>query len=149
MASTRPLLALAVALLIGAPACAATPPATGPPSPATPPAVPVYTVDGAAHRRPTDVEWHAELRTFLVSTYNEGILYRGGLDEPLTPVFLRGQPGQTADGVRIAGGRIYVTAGTEAQIRVYDLATHQRTGTSPSGRGSRSTVTSTSPGSSR
>ncbi len=139
MASTRPLLALAVALLIGVPACAATAPATGaptaPPSPATPAAVPVYTLDGAAHRRPTDVEWHAESRTFFVSTYNEGILYRGGLDEPLTPVFLHGQPGQTADGMRIAGGRIYVTAGTEAQIRVYDLATHQRTGTFTVGAG--------------
>lgn len=135
MASTRPLLALAVALLIGAPACAATPPSTAPPSAATPAAVPVYTLDGAEHRRPTDVDWDTESRTFFVSTYNEGILYRGGLDEPLTPVFLHGQPGQTADGLRVAGGRIYVCAGTEHQVRVYDLATRQRTGTFETGSG--------------
>ena len=70
-----------------------------------------------------------------MSTYNEGILYRGGLDEPLTPVFLHGQPGQTADGLRVAGGRIYVCAGTEHQVRVYDLATRQRTGTFETGSG--------------
>ena len=136
MASTKPLLALAVALLISAPACAATARATGastaPPSPA---AVPVYTLDGAEHRRPTDVDWDAASRTFFVSTYNEGILYRGGLDDSLTPVFLHGQPGQTADGLRIAGGRIYVCAGTEHQVRVYDLATRQRTGTFETGSG--------------
>ena len=95
----------------------------------------VYNLDGAGRLKPTDVEWHAESRTFFVSTYNQGALYQGGLDDPLTPAFLRGQPGQTADGIRVAGGRIYVAAGTEAQIRVYDLATRQRTGTFTTGPG--------------
>ena len=136
MASARPPLALAVALLIGAPACAATPPATGPPTaPPSAAAIAVYNLDGAGRLKPTDVEWHAESRTFFVSTYNQGALYQGGLDDPLTPAFLRGQPGQTADGIRVAGGRIYVAAGTEAQIRVYDLATRQRTGTFTTGPG--------------
>ena len=130
MASTKPLLALAVALLISAPACAATAPATRATRPRrrARPRSPVYNLDGAAHRRPTDVEWHAESRTFFVSTYNEGILYRGGLDESLTPVFLRGQPGQTADGIRVAGGRIYVAAGTEApgpRVRPRDPPAHR------------------------
>jgi hypothetical protein len=136
MVSARPPLALAVALLIGAPACAATPPATGPPTaPPSAAAIAVYNLDGAGRLKPTDVEWHAESRTFFVSTYNQGALYQGGLDDPLTPAFLRGQPGQTADGIRVAGGRIYVAAGTEAQIRVYDLATRQRTGTFTTGSG--------------
>ena len=47
----------------------------------------------------------------------------------------RGQPGQTADALRVAGGRIYVCAGTEHQVRVYDLATRQRTGTFETGSG--------------
>jgi hypothetical protein len=67
MASARPLLPLAVALLIGAPACAATPPApptTAPPSTA---AIAVYNLDGGGRLKPTDVEWHAESRTFFVS----------------------------------------------------------------------------------
>jgi len=89
MTHSRPLLALAV-VLIGAPACAATPAATAPP-PAAPPAttgpIPVYTLDGPGGLKPTDVEWHAESRTFFVSTHNEGIIYRGGLDDPITPVF--------------------------------------------------------------
>jgi len=135
MASTKPLLALAVTLLIGAPACAATPPAPPTIAPPSAAAIAVYNLDGAGRLKPTDVEWHAESRTFFVSTYNQGALYQGGLDQPLTPAFLRGQPGQTADGIRVAGGRIYVAAGTEAQIRVYDLATHQRTGTFTTGSG--------------
>ena len=138
MTHSRPLLALAVVLLIGAPACAATPAATAPP-PAAPPAttgpIPVYTLDGPGGLKPTDVEWHAQSRTFFVSTYNQGALFQGRLDDASTPAFLRPQPGQTADGVRIAGGRIYVCAGTEAEIRVYDLATRQRIGTFTAGSG--------------
>ena len=134
MVSTRSLLGLAVALLIAAPACAATPPpTTAPPTTAAPGATAVYTLDGAEHRLPAAVEWHAASRTFFVSTHNDGSIYRGGLDEPTTPIFLRGQPGQEADGIRVAGGRIYIAGGVDGQIRVYDLVTRQRTGTFETG----------------
>ena len=140
MTHSRPLLALATALLLGAPACAATPAATAPattapPAAAAPGPIPVYTLDGPGGLKPTDVEWHAESRTFFVSTFNQGALFQGRLDDPRTPAFLQAQPGQTADSMRVAGGRIYVCAGIEAQIRVYDIATRQRTGTFEVGSG--------------
>ena len=136
MASARPLLALAVAALIGAAACAATPPVTSPPpSTAAPAAISAYTLEGSEHRMPAAIDWDAASRTFFVSTHNEGIIYRGGLDDPITPVFLRGQPGQSADGIRVSGGRIYIAGGVDGQIRVYDLVTRQRTGTFETGPG--------------
>jgi hypothetical protein len=135
MASTKPLFALGAAVLISASACAAPQPSAAPPTTAAPGPIPVYTLDGPGRLKPTDVEWHAESRTFFVSTFNQGALYRGALDDPHTPTFLQPQPGQTADGIRVAGGRIYVTAGTEAEIRVYDVATRQRTGTFQVGPG--------------
>jgi len=139
MTHSRPLLALTVALLLGVPACAAPPRAVAPQAapPSTPAAgpIPVYTLDGPGGLKPMDVEWHAESRTFFVSTFNQGALFRGSLDDPRTPAFLQAQPGQTADSMRVAGGRIYVSAGIEAQIRVYDIATRQRTGTFEAGSG--------------
>jgi hypothetical protein len=138
MAPRRALLALTALLLVAAPACAATPAATAPPA-AGPPSssgpIPLYTLDGPGGLKPTDVEWHAESRTFFVSTFNQSGLYRGGLDDPRTPVFLQPQPGQTADSMRVAGGRIYVCAGIEGEIRVYDIATRQRSGTFQVGPG--------------
>jgi len=135
MASARPLLALAVAVLIGTAACAATPPATSPPSTAAPAAISAYTLEGSEHRMPAAIDWDAASRTFFVSTHNEGIIYRGGLDDPITPIFLRGEPGQSADGIRVSGGRIYIAGGVDGQIRVYDLSTRQRTGTFETGPG--------------
>jgi hypothetical protein len=46
-----------------------------------------------------------------------------------------GQPGESADGIRVAGGRTYVAGSTDGRIRVYDLATRQRTGTFETGPG--------------
>lgn len=135
MASARTLLALAVALALSAPACAASMPATAPPTTAAPGPIPVYTLAGAEHRLPTAVDWHAASRTFFVCTHNDGTIYRGGLDDPTTPVFLQGQPGESADGIRVAGGRIYVAGSIDGRIRVYDLATRQRTGTFETGPG--------------
>jgi hypothetical protein len=135
MAPCRSLLALGAALLISSPACAATPAATAPPATAASDPIAVYTLDGAEHRRPAAIEWHADSRTFFVSTHNDGGIYRGGLDNPITPIYLRGQPGQQADGIRVAGGRIYIGGGIDGEIRVYDLTTRQRTGTFATGPG--------------
>ena len=125
MASTKPLLALAVTLLIGAPACAATPPGHRATQRAAEPGRGARLHPGrgrapAPHRR----HWDAESRTFFVSTYNEGILYRGGLDDSLTPVFLRGQPGQTrtASGSRADGSTSVPAPSTGPRVRPRDPA---------------------------
>ena len=114
--TSHPLLALAAALILTVAACATTPPSnattsTPPPSTAALGPIPVYTLDGAEHRRPAAIDWHAESRTFFVSTHNDGSIYRGELDSPITPIFLHGQPGQEADGIRVVGGRIYIGGG--------------------------------------
>ena len=71
---------------------------------------------------PAAIDWDAASRTFFVSTHNEGIIYRGGLDDPITPIFLQGQPGQSADGIRVSGGRIYIAGGIDgADPRVRPL----------------------------
>jgi sugar lactone lactonase YvrE len=135
MASARRLLALAATLVLAGVACATTTSTTAPASTTAPSPIPVYTLDRAEHRRPAAVDWHAESRTFFVSTLNDGGIYRGRLDEPVTPIFLRGQPGLSADGIRVVGGRIYVGGGIDGEIRIYDLATRQRTGTFETGAG--------------
>ena len=140
MEPSHPLLTLAAALILTISACATTPPSNAttsapPPSAAALGSIPVYTLDGAEHRRPAAIEWHAESHTFFVSTHNDGSIYRGGLDSPVTPIFLHGQPGQEADGIRVVGGRIYIGGGIDGEIRVYDLATRQRIGTFETGTG--------------
>jgi hypothetical protein len=140
MAPSHPLLTLAAALILTVPACATTPPSNAsmaiePASTAAMGSISVYTLDGAEHRRPAAIEWHAESRTFFVSTHNAGSIYRGGRDSPITPIFLHGQPGLEADGIRVAAGRINIGGGNDGEIRVYDLATRQRTGTFETGPG--------------
>ena len=146
MVSTRSLLGLAVALLIAAPACAATPPpTTAPPTTAAPGATAVYTLDGAEHRpargrrvarrEPHVLRFHPQRRQHLPAA--------AWTSRP-TPISLRGQPGQEADGIRVAGGRIYIAGGVDGQIRVYDLVgSGQRTGTFETGPNR--AVSSTSP----
>jgi hypothetical protein len=41
-------------------------------------------------------------------------IYRERLDDPNVPVYIEGTPGQTADGVRVARGKLYVTGDLRA-----------------------------------
>ena len=126
--------ALAAVLVLTAAGCGTATPASPPPA-AAPAPISVYTLAEPLHRTPFAIDWDAASGSFFVGSYDDGTIYRGHLDDPNVPVFLLGQPGQTAAGVRIAGGRLYVAGGIYGDIRVYDLATHALVGRFETGPG--------------
>ena len=126
--------ALAAVLVLTAADCGTATPASPPPA-AAPAPISVYTLAEPLHRTPFAIDWDAASGSFFVGSYDDGTIYRGHLDDPNVPVFLLGQPGQTAAGVRIAGGRLYVAGGIYGDIRVYDLATHALVGRFETGPG--------------
>ena len=123
--------ALVATLLILAAACGTSAPEPGSPHTSTSSAITVYTLaeSGAgqpgqiSHGKPMDIDWDAPSSSFLVSTYNDGTIYRGRLNDPHVPVYIEGTLGQTAEGITIARGLLYATGGTSGQIRVYNLVT--------------------------
>src|SRR5881398_1422181 len=83
------------------------------PAPAAPPpdASRVYTLDPATHRNPEGIAWDEASQTFFVGAYNDGTIYRGGLDDLIVRPFIQGAPGTSAVGLKVAAGRLYVAGG--------------------------------------
>ncbi len=108
---------------------ACTAPASAPPPPAATEstAIPLYHLD-PVHRNPVTITWDDSSQSFFVGTFNDGTIYRGRLDDPMPRVFLEGRRGQTANGVDVADGRLYVAGGLYREIRVHDLETRQLVG---------------------
>ena len=135
--------ALMTALIILAAGCSTSAPEPGTPHPTTPSAVTVYTLaesgDGKpgaiSHGKPMDIDWDAASGSFFVSTYNDGTIYRGRLNDPNVPVYIEGTLGQTGEGITIARGLLYMAGGTSGQIRVYNLATKAQVGRYETGSG--------------
>ena len=123
--------ALMTALIILAAGCSTSAPEPGTPHPTTPSAVTVYTLaesgDGKpgaiSHGKPMDIDWDAASGSFFVSTYNDGTIYRGRLNDPNVPVYIEGTLDQMTEGITVARGLLYATGGTSGQIRVYNLVT--------------------------
>lgn len=131
-------LVVAAVLLAAVTACGApapSPPDDSPSVAPTPSPVALYTLEASEHRNPIPIVWHAESATFFIGTKNDGTLYRGRPDDPSVRVFLQGQPGQTASGMGVAGGRLVVAGGMYGDIRVYDMTTRQRVGEFATGPG--------------
>ena len=135
--------ALVAALLVLAAACGTSAPEPGSPHTSTSSAITVYTLaeSGAgqpgqiSHGKPMDIDWDAPSNSFLVSTYNDGTIYRGRLNDPHVPVYIEGTLGQTAEGITIARGLLYATGGISGQIRVYNLVTKAQLGRFDTGTG--------------
>jgi Cu-Zn family superoxide dismutase len=81
------------------------------------------------------IDWHADSRSFFVGTFHDGSLYRGRLDDPTVQLFLEGTPGQSASGIAIADGLLYVSGGNYGEIRVHDLETKALVGSFSTGQG--------------
>jgi sugar lactone lactonase YvrE len=132
MRSSRMIILLVLALAVPAmSACG------GKPAPAAPPpnATRVYTLDPPTHRNPEGIAWDEASRTFFVGAYNDGTIYRGGLDDPTVRPFIEGSPGRSAVGLKVAAGRLYVAGGLYGDLRVYDLATKAQVGRFTTGNG--------------
>ena len=107
------------------------------PAPAAPApdATRVYTLDPPTHRNPEGIAWDEASRTFFVGAYNDGTIYRGGLDDPTVRPFIKGTPGRSAVGLKVAADRLYVAGGIYGDLRVYDVATKAQVGTFSTGQG--------------
>ena len=57
-----------------------------------------------------DIDRDAGSGSFYVSTYNDGTIYRGRLNDPHVPVYIEGTLGQTTEGITIARGLLYTNA---------------------------------------
>ena len=135
--------ALMTALIILAAGCGTSAPEPGTPHPTTSSAVTVYTLaesgDGKpgeiSHGKPMDIDWDAASGSFFVSTYNDGTIYRGRLNDPNVPVYIEGTLDQMTEGITVARGLLYATGGTSGQIRVYNLVTKAQVGHFDTGSG--------------
>jgi hypothetical protein len=99
-----------------------------PPPPAESTPTPLYNFDPQLHRNPVTITWDDSSQSFFVGTFNDGTIYRGQLDDPMARVFLEGRRGQTAHGVDVADGRLFVAGGLYREIRVHDLETRKLVG---------------------
>ena len=115
--------ALVATLIILAAGCGTPAPEPGAPHTSTSSAITAYTLaeSGAgqpgdiSHGKPMDIDWDAPSSSFLVSTYNDGTIYRGRLTDPHVPVYIEGTLGQTAEGITVARGLLYATGGSPAR----------------------------------
>jgi Cu-Zn family superoxide dismutase len=131
------------ALIILAAGCGTPAPESGSPHTSASSAITVYTLAESgegqpgqiSHGKPMDIDWDAPSSSFLVSTYNDGTIYRGRLNDPNVPVYIEGTLGQTAEGITVTGGLLYVTGGISGQIRVYNLVTKAQVGRFDTGTG--------------
>jgi len=134
---------LMTALILLAAGCSTSAPEPGTPHATTPSVVTIYTLaesgDGKpgaiSHGKPMDIDSDAASGSFFVSTYNDGTIYRGRLNDPNVPVYIEGTLGQTAEGITIARGLLYMAGGISGQIRVYNLATKTQVGRYETGSG--------------
>jgi hypothetical protein len=131
------------ALIILAAGCSTSAPVPGSPHATTSSAVTVYTLAESgegkpgeiSHGKPMDIDWDATSGSFFVSTYNDGTIYRGRLNDPDVPVYIEGTSGQRAEGIAVARGLLYMTGGISGQIRLYNLVTKAQMGHFETGSG--------------
>jgi hypothetical protein len=135
--------ALVVALIILAAGCGTSAPEPGSPHATTSSAITVYTLAESgsgkpgeiSHGKPMDIDWDAASGSFFVSTYNDGTIYRGRLNDPNVPVYIEGTLDQMTEGITVARGLLYTAGGTSGQIRVYNLVTKAQVGHFETGSG--------------
>jgi sugar lactone lactonase YvrE len=84
----------------------------------------VYTLSEQQHGNPEGVAFDRRSGTFFVSATGDGSIYRGTLGDTATPVpvFIPGAPGQSATGMKVFRGRLYVAGAATGTIKVYDIA---------------------------
>jgi sugar lactone lactonase YvrE len=83
----------------------------------------VYTLSEPQHGNPEGVAFDRRSGDFFVSATGDGSIYRGELGDTATPVpvFIRGAAGQSATGLKVRFGRLYVAGASTGTIKVYDV----------------------------
>lgn len=84
----------------------------------------VYTLSEPQHGNPEGVAFDKRSGTFFVSATGDGSIYRGTLGDTATPVpvFIPGAQGESATGMKVFRGRLYVAGAATGTIKVYDIA---------------------------
>jgi Cu-Zn family superoxide dismutase len=85
----------------------------------------VFTLSEPQHGNPEGVAVDKRSGTFFVSATGDGAIYRGKLGDTNTPVpvFIAGISGNSATGLKVQGGKLYVAGAATGTIKVYDSST--------------------------
>jgi Cu-Zn family superoxide dismutase len=83
----------------------------------------VYRLAEPQHANPEGVAFDKRSGFFFVSATGDGAIYRGRLGDAATPVpvFIPGVQGNSATGMKVLRGKLYVAGAATGTIRVYDL----------------------------
>src|SRR5689334_4723779 len=73
--------------------------------------------------------------TFYVSITGDGAIYRGSLGSDTVTPFIPGSAGDSAVGIKVRKGKLYVAGGATGNIKVYDLKTKALLATFATGSG--------------
>ena len=75
---------------------------------------------------PEGVAWDPDSRTYFVGIVSTGVIYRATLDDATLTPFITPDPAGPADsavGMKVRDGKLYVAGGPTGSIYVYDIAT--------------------------
>jgi Cu-Zn family superoxide dismutase len=78
------------------------------------------TPDPAAN--PEGIAFDQRSRAFFVSSTGDGAIYRGTLKRSTVSPYIPGAAGQSAVGLKVRHGKLYVAGGSTGAIKVYDIA---------------------------
>ena len=96
-------------------------------SPAQPKATRVFTLDPSIPgNNPEGVAWDPVSQSFFVGTVGTGTIYRATLRDATLRPFITPDPAAPADsavGMKVSGGRLYVAGGQTGSIYVYEIRT--------------------------
>jgi Cu-Zn family superoxide dismutase len=83
----------------------------------------VYTLAEPQHGNPEGVAFDRRSGHFFVSATGDGSIHRGTLGDTATPVpvFIPGAAGQSATGLKVRRGKLYVAGASTGTIKVYDV----------------------------
>jgi len=83
----------------------------------------VYTLAEPQHGNPEGVAFDKRSGFFFVSATGDGAIYRGTLGDTATPVpvFIPGVQGNSATGMKVLRGKLYVAGAATGTIKVYDV----------------------------
>ena len=85
----------------------------------------VYNLAEPQHGNPEGVAFDKRSGFFFVSAVGDGSIYRGRLGDTATPVpvFIPGAAGQSATGLKVLRGKLYVAGAATGTIKIYDVGT--------------------------
>jgi sugar lactone lactonase YvrE len=86
----------------------------------------LFTLQPDPAGNPEGVAFDRRSRSFFVGITADGAIYRGSLKSDTVEPFIAGGEDQSAVGIKVKRGKLYVAGGDTGSITVYDLATKQQ-----------------------